>query len=277
MKTLLLYLLVFLAILNHHEIILENQTILFFFLETLMPSLFLLCVLIHLLPLPKCSFLDIIFYKLFHFDSATFFCIIKLIFLGNPTSSYYVQSLYLNKQINQSQAKRLIYCCAIPSISFMLMTLSFLTTSKISWIVFLIHLSSIFILFLLTRNTPISIGDQSSPISLTKAILFTIKTMAFILSYLFIVNSIKSLFIIYFPTFKLMIHLLFEFSSACFYIRFFPSILMYLFIIIGFGGFCSHLQVMDGCNECDLSYFQYFKWRVIHMLLDLVIYFCLFH
>ena len=49
-----------------------------------------------------------------------------MILLGNPGNSFIINQFVLEKQITIQQAKRLIYCISIPSISFMLMTIPYL-------------------------------------------------------------------------------------------------------------------------------------------------------
>lgn len=273
MKTLLLYLFVFLALFNHQNIIFENQQILFFFIEQLLPSLFLLCVLVQMLPFPQSSFLDFLLYKIFRFDTVTFFIILKAILLGNPAGSYMIQALHHDNKINALQKRRLINCCAIPSISFMLMSLAYITSIDLAYTVFFIHVLSIFILLFMTRKTAISIQSIPAHVSLTKAILFSLQTMAFILSYLFIIVSIKSLFFIYFPQLSSFLHLFMEFSSGVYYFAHHKNAIIYILICIGFGGFCSHLQIMD---RCEFPYHHYLFWRICHIFLNLFLYFILF-
>lgn len=276
MKTLLLYLFVFLILLNHQSIILENQQILLFFIEQLLPSLFLLCVLVQILPFSQTSSFDSFFYKLFHFNTSTFFIIIKTIFLGNPAGSYMILSLNHEKKLNNEQVQRLINCCAIPSISFMLMSLAYITTIRIAYTIFFIHIISIFIMLFFTRKTTISLKIVQTSSSLSKAIIFSLQTMAFILSYLLIIVSIKTIMILYFPQFKNLIHLFMEFSSGTLYFAHHEHVYEFLLICIGFGGFCSHLQIMDRCQQCELTYHRYLFYRILHVLLNLTIYFTIY-
>lgn len=270
MKTLLLYLFVFLSILHNQTIILENQKILLFFMNQLLPSLFLLCVLIQLLPLPKIK--KTVILKIFQININTLFLVIKMIFLGNPGSCYFINDLVKKKTCTEVQAERLINCVSIPSISFMFMSIPFMTSKSIAYTIFILHLISIFILLFLTRKTPLHLNIEIKQVSLFEALLFSIKTMALILSYLFIVISIQSLFLIYFPQIEKYLFLFMEFSSGTKYFSTHPEVIIYLLICIGFGGFCSHLQIISGCDEIKLSYTKYFIYRIIHLLLNLMLY-----
>lgn len=273
MKTLFLYLIAILSIFHHQTLLYENQKILFFFLENLLPSLFILCVLVQMIPLPHFSGADRFFIKVFGFDTSTFLLIIKVILLGLPSGSYLVNTLVKSKQCTQKQAARIITCCAIPSISFMLMSLASLTSQIVSLSVFLIHLTSLLILLFLTRKNTITLKHIPSPLSLSSSILFALKSMAMILSYLFLSITLKTLFVLYFPFLEEITHLLSEFSSAVLYFRHHEHVMIFLLICIGFGGFASHLQVMNGCDEITMSYSHYLFFQITHMLLNLMIYF----
>ena len=271
MKTLILYLLVFLSIINHQTIILENQKILSFFLYQLLPSLFILCILIQLLPFPKTKSYKL---QLLNINTNTLYLIIKMILLGIPTSAYLINQLVKEKQINETQGKRLIHCICIPSISFMLMTIPFLKNLKFALILFTIHCISSFILLFITRNNEIFIELNIKNNTLSNALLFTIKSMAFILSYLFIIVSLKSLFIYYIPSLNNIIHLFFEFSSGIStYINHSYS-LFYCLICIGFSGLCAHLQIMNGCDFINLDYKVFLFYRIIHCLCNLLLFGC---
>ena len=128
MKTLFLYLFIFLSILHTQANIEQNQKTLFIFMNQLLPSLFILCVFVQLIPIPSIKKQRKI--KLFNIDLSSLFLIIKMILLGNPGNSYIINQFVLEKQISIQQAKRLIYCISIPSISFMLMTIPYLYKRK---------------------------------------------------------------------------------------------------------------------------------------------------
>lgn len=270
MKTLILYLLVFLLILNHQTIILENQKILSFFLYQLLPSLFILCILIQLLPFPKIKSYKISF---FNINTTTFNLIIKMILLGIPTSAYLINQYVKDHRINENQAKRLIYCISLPSISFMLMTIPFLSNLKYATMLFIINILSIFILLFITKNIECNLNIDIPNHSLSNALYFTIKSMAYILSYLFIISSLKSMFILYLPNFIEFIHLTFEFSSG---VSYFIDSLFLCNLCIGFNGFCAHLQIMNGCDSISLDYKVFLFYRILHCFLNLILFGC-FH
>ena len=271
MKTLFLYLFIFLSILHNQTIIEQNQKTLVFFMNQLLPSLFILCVFVQLIPIPSIKKQRKI--KLFNIDLSSLFLIIKMILLGNPGNSYIINQFVLEKQISIQQAKRLIYCISIPSISFMLMTIPYLYNIEIAFILFIIHLLTIFILLVFTRHIPIYLNIHIKEKTLIEALLFSIKTMALILAYLFVVASIQSMLLIYFPKLNLLIHLLMEFSSGVSYFVHSNHPILYLLVCIGFGGFCAHIQIMSGCDEIKLNYFYYLFFRISHIFISLLIYF----
>lgn len=127
--------------------------------------------------------------------------------------------------------------------------------------------------FVLTRKNTITLEHIPSPLSLSSSILFALKSMAMILSYLFLSITLKTLFVLYFPFLEEITHLLSEFSSAVLYFRHHEHVMIFLLICIGFGGFASHLQVMNGCDEITMSYNHYLFFQIAHMLLNLMIYF----
>lgn len=273
MKTLFLYLFIFLSILHNQNIIEQNQKTLLFFMNQLLPSLFILCVFVQLIPTPIIKKQRKI--QILNIDLSSLFLVIKMIFLGNPGNSYIINQLIKEKQITNQQAKRLIYCISIPSISFMLMTIPYLYNKEIAFILFTIHLLTLFILLVITRNIPIYLNIHIKEKTLIEALLFSIKTMALILAYLFVVASIQSILFIYFPKMELFNHLLMEFSSGISYFVNLENPILYLLVCIGFGGFCAHLQIISGCDEIKLNYFYYLLFRISHIFISLIIYFVL--
>ena len=271
MKTLFLYLFIFLSILHNQTIIEQNQKTLVFFMNQLLPSLFILCVFVQLIPIPSIKKQRKI--KLLNIDLSSLLLIIKMILLGNPGNSYMINQLVFEKQISIQQAKRLVYCISIPSISFMLMTIPYLYNIEIALILFTIHLLTILILLVFTRNIPIYLDIHVKEKTLIEALLFSIRTMALILAYLFVVASIQSILFIYFPKLNLLIHLFMEFSSGVNYFIHSNHSILYLLICIGFGGFCAHMQIMSGCDEIKFNYFYYFLFRICHIFISLLIYF----
>lgn len=272
MKTLFLLIFIFFSMINYQSIILENQKTLFFFIEQLLPSLFVLCVLIQMIPFPSKIKSSRFLHKIFHLDTSSFLIILKSILLGNPAGSYMIDSLLKEHIITKAQTQRLIYAVSLPSISFMLMTLPFMTSQKTALQLFFIQLVTIFILLLLTRKTEIKLTCSFEKVSLYQAVSFSIRTMALILAYLFILSAIKTLLIIYFPQSEILIQLMSEFSSGCAYFAHHQQAAFYLLICIGFGGFASHLQILGGCKESDLYYPDYLKFRIFQVLISLFIY-----
>ncbi|WP_273400493.1 hypothetical protein [Traorella massiliensis] len=272
MKTLLLLCFIFFSVFHYQAIILENQQTLTFFIEQLLPSLFLLCILVQMISLPQKTNKNSFIQKFFHMDTASFFIIIKAILLGSPAQSYMINSLLKEHKLTKSQAYRFINCTAIPSFSFMMMSLAFMTSQNTALIVFMIHIISIFILLFMTRKTAISLNNTHEPVSLYQAISFSLHTMALILAYLLITASLKTLLLIYLRPLEDMIQLFMEFSSGCAYYAHHQYHIFYILICIGFGGFCSHLQIMSGCKESELRYPDYLKFRFLHIFLNLALY-----
>ena len=149
MKTLLLYLFIFLSILHNQNIIEQNQKTLLFFMNQLLPSLFILCVFVQLIPTPIIKKQRRI--RILNIDLSSLFLVIKMIFLGNPGNSYIINQLIKEKQITIQQAKRLIYCISIPSISFMLMTIPYLY-NKVPLDTFITIVSPIINTIILAKN-----------------------------------------------------------------------------------------------------------------------------
>lgn len=271
MKTIFLFFLVFLSILHQQQILADSQAILHLFIHQLLPSLFFLCVIIQMIPLASFSLLDPLTRKLFNINSTSFFLILKMILIGNPASSYMVDSL--SNVLTEKQTIRLISCVAIPSFSFMLMTLSLLTSLKLAITCFLIQVTSIFLLLSMTKKEAIDLSYQIPTPSLSNAIKQTVHTMVMIISYLFLTTALKSFFIIYFPTLRLYIEIFMEFSSAASFLSHQSNPLFYFLIIFGFGGLCSHLQVINGCSRISIHPFSYLMFRFLHISINLLIYF----
>lgn len=276
MKTFLLLGFMLLSVFHFQSIILENQRTLLFFMEQLLPSLFLLCVLVQMLPLPEKTKPNRFLKNVFHMDTASFFIVIKAILLGNPAGSYMINSLVKSHSITQAQARRLIYSISVPSLSFMLMSLAFMTSQTTALTVFIIHLGGIFFLLFITRKTELSLSCHFEKASLYQGISFSLHTMALILAYLFIASSFKTLLLIYFPYAEMMIHLLMEFSGGCAYFAAYEKKLFFLLICLGFGGFCAHLQIMSGCLDARLNYRRYLIFRLCHILFSLIVFFISF-
>lgn len=272
MKTLFLLIFIFASVFHYQSVILENQKTWLFFIEQLLPSLFLLCVLIQMIPLPKKN-MPTFFNRIFHMDTASLLIVIKAFLLGSPAQSYMINALLKEHKLTKAQSRRLIVCTAIPSFSFMMMSLAFMTSQKTALIVFTIHVLNIFVLLFITRKTAISLNSPSTATSLYQAVSFSLHTMALILAYLLIAASLKSLLLIYLKPLSSPIQLLMEFSSGCAYYAQYENHLPYLLICIGFGGFTSHLQIMGGCKESELRYRDYLKFRLCHIFFNLFLYF----
>lgn len=267
MKTLLLYLTVLFLLINHQSVIIQNQAILYFFMENLLPSLFILCLLVVLLPFPMN-----VSFKFLGFEKGSFALFMKMLFLGNPAGSYFINTLTQENKLTLSQGKRLVFCVSIPSLSYMFMSIAYLKDMKTALLLFTIHVLSILILLFITRKESISFQENLQPFVLQKAILFTIRTMAFILAYLFIAVSVKSIVLIYFPFLSSLIHLTAEFSSGIDYFKFHEHFNLIALVCIGFGGFCSHLQILSGCESLTLRYRDYVLWRLLHVIFNVLIY-----
>lgn len=244
--------------------------------------MFVFLIFIPMIRFPSFQFLDSFLSHCFGFDSNTLSLIFLCSLMGFPASFFYINQQVKQQKLSVRQAKRLIYCLSIPSLSFMLMTITNLFGLRFAVTLWMIQLLSIVILFIQTKSTFITYTfHKNESDSLIHQIHFAFRTMAYILAYLMITLVLKTFFIHYFPFLEIPVRLFFEFSSGCFYLAHLPFHPLFIFLLtsccLGFGGFCVHFQCFGGCEECHLSYFHYLKYRFLQVLYMCIISIILFY
>lgn len=269
MKTIILLIITLFSILQAPQLLYQNQQILQFFILQLFPSMFVFLIFLPMIELPSFHVLDRWLLKRFYFNGRALSLILLCILMGFPASFFLLNQQVKHHHLSIIQAQRLIYCVSIPSLSFMLMTLTNLFQLSLSLTLWIIQIISIFILLLTTKNIPLILTLPSKENqTLSKNISFAFQTMAFILAYLMITLVIKSFVLYLLPLLEIPILLFFEFSSACLYLShtsFSPFLLT--LCVLGFGGLCVHLQCMSSCEDCEISYWTYLKYRLLQMII----------
>lgn len=271
----------FLSFLNKEWLIQANKEMMLFFFEQMLPSMFFLMVIIRLflslISFSKPSFFTL---KALNINLTGGLILCSMILLGFPSGAILINEMVKRNQIQLLQAKRFIYCTSIASTSFMLISLSlFFHSEAFALSLYLIQLLTILILLFFTRSTPLILTYPQSSLSffkaLNQAIHFAFSSLSFILAYLLIIASIKTLCLLYLPFLQSFIPLILEFSSALHLLSQTPLPLHLQFIfanaLISFGGLAVHLQIMGSCEESQLNYLTYFGYRMIQVLCSILL------
>ena len=287
------FLLGYLLLLFYHgsESILFIQNGLSLWFEKLVPSLFLPMVLLKLLYVRQVfhhvSFPFVCSY--FHINKETIPLLINTILLGFPLGSISIKEAYDRKQLQEKEAKRLLYTCCFASPSFILITCGVVCFHSITIgiLLFISQLCSGLLLFRCTKSCQIEALPNTYPITSFPKQLATIMTESgltlfliggYLLFFLTLTNLLSSLL----PSFCVpILTLLSEFSTGIFYVTSLPynPLLQQLLIcfILSFAGFCVHMQIFSSVFPIKMSYPKFLCFRIAQGLISCIFYLCLHH
>ena len=240
-------------------------------------------------------------YKLFKINGTGAFIIILSILSGFPSSAKYTKELYLNGEINDKEATKLLTFTHFSNPLFILGTLSitFLNNKEIGMCILISHYIGNLFIGLIFRNYYISKKDTTK-VSLKNAIISmnssrTNKSFGQMLSNA-ITSSISTLLLILgtvtiflvlttlinnnlsvSPYYKSIINGIFEMTQGLKYlsmlkIPLYKQALISVFFI-SFGGLSVHMQVLSIISDTKIKYFPYFISRILHASISTIIFF----
>ena len=274
--------------------------------NSIFPSLFPFFVIGNILidlGFPKLlgTLLKDVMYKLFKINGTGAFIIILSILSGFPSSAKYTKELYLNGEINDKEATKLLTFTHFSNPLFILGTLSitFLNNKEIGMCILMSHYIGNLFIGLIFRNyyiskkdtTKVSLKnaiismnssrtDKSFGQMLSNAITSSISTLLLILGTVTIflvlttlINNNLSVSLYY----KSIINGIFEMTQGLKYlsmlkIPLYKQALISVFFI-SFGGLSVHMQVLSIISDTKIKYFPYFISRILHASISTIIFF----
>ena len=274
--------------------------------NSIFPSLFPFFVIGNILidlGFPKLlgTLLKDVMYKLFKINGTGAFIIILSILSGFPSSAKYTKELYLNGEINDKEATKLLTFTHFSNPLFILGTLSitFLNNKEIGMCILISHYIGNLFIGLIFRNyyiskkdtTKVSLKnaiismnssrtDKSFGQMLSNAITSSISTLLLILGTVTIflvlttlINNNLSVSLYY----KSIINGIFEMTQGLKYlsmlkIPLYKQALISVFFI-SFGGLSVHMQVLSIISDTKIKYFPYIISRILHASISTIIFF----
>ena len=274
--------------------------------NSIFPSLFPFFVIGNILidlGFPKLlgTLLKDVMYKLFKINGTGAFIIILSILSGFPSSAKYTKELYLNGEINDKEATKLLTFTHFSNPLFILGTLSitFLNNKEIGMCILISHYIGNLFIGLIFRNyyiskkdtTKVSLKnaiismnssrtDKSFGQMLSNAITSSISTLLLILGTVTIFLVLTTLInnnLSVSPYYKSIINGIFEMTQGLKYlsmlkIPLYKQALISVFFI-SFGGLSVHMQVLSIISDTKIKYFSYFISRILHASISTIIFF----
>lgn len=274
--------------------------------NSIFPSLFPFFVIGNILidlGFPKLlgTLLKDVMYKLFKINGTGAFIIILSILSGFPSSAKYTKELYLNGEINDKEATKLLTFTHFSNPLFILGTLSitFLNNKEIGICILISHYIGNLFIGLIFRNyyiskkdtTKVSLKnaiismnssrtDKSFGQMLSNAITSSISTLLLILGTVTIFLVLTTLInnnLSVSPYYKSIINGIFEMTQGLKYlsmlkIPLYKQALISVFFI-SFGGLSVHMQVLSIISDTKIKYFPYFISRILHASISTIIFF----
>lgn len=274
--------------------------------NSIFPSLFPFFVIGNILidlGFPKLlgTLLKDVMYKLFKINGTGAFIIILSILSGFPSSAKYTKELYLNGEINDKEATKLLTFTHFSNPLFILGTLSitFLNNKEIGMCILISHYIGNLFIGLIFRNyyiskkdtTKVSLKnaiismnssrtDKSFGQMLSNAITSSISTLLLILGTVTIFLVLTTLInnnLSVSPYYKSIINGIFEMTQGLKYlsmlkIPLYKQALISVFFI-SFGGLSVHMQVLSIISDTKIKYFPYFISRILHASISTIIFF----
>ena len=274
--------------------------------NSIFPSLFPFFVIGNILidlGFPKLlgTLLRDVMYTLFKINGTGAFIIILSILSGFPSSAKYTKELYLNGEINDKEATKLLTFTHFSNPLFILGTLSitFLNNKEIGMCILISHYIGNLFIGLIFRNyyiskkdtTKVSLKnaiismnssrtDKSFGQMLSNAITSSISTLLLILGTVTIFLVLTTLInnnLSVSPYYKSIINGIFEMTQGLKYlsmlkIPLYKQALISVFFI-SFGGLSVHMQVLSIISDTKIKYFPYFISRILHASISTIIFF----
>lgn len=224
----------------------------------------------------KYPFISYLFYpvlkKIMHFENQKA-CSLFLISIlcGNPSTVILINNAYYNKEISLFEANRLLCFTSHPSFLFII---NFFKIKKGLIIIMIQVISSIIISFFL-KNKNLSNTKTNNSIRTNNNIFIDIinKTPNLLFNILFIViiTSHIKWFLNLITNNNYYLNILFNYMELTTGLVDLQNNFLLSNLLISFNGIAIILQVFINIKKTDLSFDQFLKFRLIHMLICLVI------
>ena len=237
-------------------------------------------------------------YKLFKINKNGAFIIILSMLSGFPSSAKYIKEIYLNGDINEKEATKLLMFTHFSNPLFVLGTVSlvFLNNSKIGIPILISHYLGNLVIGLIVRNYYVSKKDNSKiniknsleninnsksfGQILSNSISSGINTLLLILgtiSVFLILTSLINTIFNFSDLTKTFVNGIFEMTQG---LKCLESLSintnikgLIAVIILSFGGLSVHMQTLTIISDTKIKYFPYFISRIFHALISACIFY----
>lgn len=224
----------------------------------------------------KYPFISYLFYpvlkKIMHFENQKA-CSLFLISIlcGNPSTVILINNAYYNKEISLFEANRLLCFTSHPSFLFII---NFFKIKKGLIIIMIQVISSIIISFFL-KNKNLSNTKTNNSIRTNNNIFIDIinKTpnLLFNILFIIIITSHIKWFLNLITNNNYYLNILFNYMELTTGLVDLQNNFLLSNLLISFNGIAIILQVFINIKKTDLSFDQFLKFRLIHMLICLII------
>lgn len=220
----------------------------------------------------KYPFISFLFYpilkKIMHFENQKACSLFLLsILCGNPSTVILINDSFVNNSISKFEANRLLCFCSHSSFLFII---NFYGLNKGLIIIFIQVISSIIISFLLKNKNNYTYNINNSNINNNIDFNNVINKIPNILFNVLIILIITS-YIKWFLCFLFNDFILFDFLELTNGLIKFKNNFILSNILISCSGIAIILQVFSNIKKTDLSFNQFLKFRIIHMLIVFIL------
>lgn len=236
-------------------------------------------------------------YKLFKINKNGAFIIILSLLSGFPSSAKYIKEIYLNKDINEEEATKLLTFTHFSNPLFVLGTVSiYINDSKIAIPILISHYIGNLFIGLIFRNYYISKQDDTKTNIknnikkfknneefgkiISQSISSGINTLLLILGtvtvFLILTSLINNIFNLA-PLTKTFINGLFEMTQGLSLLKDLNITTnikgLIAVIILSFGGLSVHMQTLTIISDTKIKYFPFFISRIMHAIISALIFY----
>lgn len=283
LKILLIFILLFLTYYKKEIVITSVLNSIDLFNKSIFPSIFPVMILSDLILSTNliniiCNLLNKITVKLFKTSKYLSYVFIMSCISGSPSNAKYIKDLLNNNCITKDEAIKILSMSVLYN-PLLIISLTKYLKFKDSILIIIINIISNLIIGLINRNYPITLTNQkitSKKFNLIESINNTINTLISIFGIITTFNILTNLLPIKHP----LITGIFEITNGLNLINTintsYNNKIIYTLILMSFSGLSIITQIKSILNKDTLNYTLFYKSRIIHLLLNIILYFILF-
>lgn len=263
---------------NRSLVILSTLKSIKMFNESLFPSIFPIIILSDFILSTNLiniisKLIGNIFNKLFNISKVSSYVFILSCISGSPSNSKYIKDLLDNKLITKKEAEKLLsFSCLYNPL--LIISLTKYLCLKDSIIIIIINIICNILIGIINRNYKIDISNtlfKVKKFNLVESINKSINTLIILLGVVTFFNILNGLININHP----LISGIFEITSGLYLLNDYPisysSKLLYTGILLSFSGLSIIIQTKSIFAKDTLDYSLFYKSRIIHLILMIII------